>query len=216
MTVSYMAGALDFHCTDRGCSGSPSDHALRTDVECGKVGGPARQAAGRGPWALHLELSCGHELTSLRQSQALQLPCHSSPVRIPPLCFSLCLLCSNAYSEEVHQNMSEMSLIFNPAKSGAADCSDALLCEEWVEYHGVYGKLVKTLWGRLLDELPREVAVQVYAEITKVDTRLSWSFRAPYLLSPGGNRGGPHTMHRTSRHMRIPGLKCKARCGLRR
>ncbi|CAJ1345689.1 unnamed protein product [Effrenium voratum] len=54
--------------------------------------------------------------------------------------------------------------------------------KEWVEYHGVYGKLVKTLWGRLLDELPREVAVQVYAEITKVDTRLSWSFRAPYLL----------------------------------
>ncbi|CAE7289221.1 unnamed protein product [Symbiodinium natans] len=51
------------------------------------------------------------------------------------------------------------------------------------EFEGCKGKLVKTLWGRLREELARDIAKKVYHEILRVDLRLSWSYRAPYFLT---------------------------------
>eukprot|EP00439_Symbiodinium_sp_Y106_P026830 s1429_g3.t1 len=55
--------------------------------------------------------------------------------------------------------------------------------ENHVVFEGCKGKLVKTLWGRLKDEVDRDIAKKVYQEILRVDLRLSWSYRAPYFLT---------------------------------
>lgn len=55
--------------------------------------------------------------------------------------------------------------------------------ENHVAFEGCKGKLVKTLWGRLKEEVDRDIAKKVYHEILRVDLRLSWSYRAPYFLT---------------------------------